>query len=141
MTTTNDMTLAAAIRAGLGIDNEADGQARRQRVSRLLLNPLLFYMGAKNGGRARLEGRNDTRMWDMYYMQVQIKARRGISYLPGEDPPIEIIPEFALCAFEDGGVGRKLSPLEALDHIDPQALRDRITAAFARMGDADRIMA
>lgn len=87
MTTTNDMTLADAIRAGLGIDNEADGQARRQRVARLLLNPLLFYMGAKNGGRARLEGRNDTRMWDMYYMQVQIKARRGISYLLARIPP------------------------------------------------------
>ncbi|MFZ5578394.1 MAG: hypothetical protein ACOY4Y_09915 [Pseudomonadota bacterium] len=134
------MTLADATRAGLGIDNEADGQARRQRVARLLLAPLLFYMGAKNGGRARLEGRNDTRMWDMYYMQVQIKVRRSDSpMLSTKDRDIEIIPEFALCAFEDGGVGRKLSPLEALDHIDPQALRDRIAAAFARMGDADRI--
>ena len=138
-TTTNDMTLADAIRAGLGIGDEdnREADAKRQRVAALLLNPLLFYMGARNGGKARLECRNDTRLWDMYYMQVQISVKRCT--LTPYDRSIEIIPEFALCAFDDGGVGRKLSPLEALDHIDPQALRDRIAAAFARLGDADRI--
>ena len=137
---TTNMTLADAIRAGLGIDGEAAAEARR-RVEKLLANSLLFYMDARNGGRAQLEGRNDSRLWDMRYVQVEIRVKRPFHpFLPKSDnPSLDVSAEFALCAFDDGGVGRKLSPLEALDHIRPQDLRDRIAAAFARMGDADGI--
>lgn len=39
---------------------------RRQRVAGLLLKPLLFYMHASNGGREKIEGRNDYHLWAMW---------------------------------------------------------------------------
>ena len=129
---TTDMTLADAIRAGLGFDVEDDPKKQRARVRALLYPPLVVFLPAKEGGRARIQGRSDSREWDMRYVRVQIGTVH-------DRDGIEIIPRFALCAFEDGGIGRELSPLEALDHIDPMELRDRLKESMARMGNMDMI--
>ena len=133
MTTTNEkMTLADAIRDGLGIVG-GDQKKERDRICGLLFPPLVVFLSAKNGGRAKIQGRSDGREWDMRYLRVQIGFKTDLY------SGIEIVPRFSLCAFEDGGCGRDLSPLEALDHIDPADLRDRLQDAVARMGDVGAI--
>jgi hypothetical protein len=119
------MTLTEAIQAALaGVSPRALGSS-----------PIVFTLPAKNGGRGAVEvmvksyaDRWSSKMkeYDLRYLMVSVS-------LVGQ---CDLRLSFALCPFEDGSkIARTLSPIEVLQHVEPEQIMEKLKAMIAATGD------
>lgn len=119
------MTLTEAIQAALaGVSPRALGSS-----------PIVFTLPAKNGGRGAVEVmvKNYAGLWAEKMKEYDLRYLRVSVTLVGQS---NLRLSFALCPFPDGGkIARTLSPIEVLQHVEPEQIVEKLKAMIADTGD------